>query len=47
MTTSDYVLRGGTLVDASTDGTPTDLLIRGGKIAAPHGARHPGGRLGA
>lgn len=34
MNRTEFVLRGGTLVDASTDGTPTDLLIRDGKIAA-------------
>jgi dihydropyrimidinase len=34
MNSPEFVLRGGTLVDASTDGTPLDLLIRDGKIAA-------------
>lgn len=34
MMTNEFVIRGGTLVDFSTDGTPTDLLIRDGKIAA-------------
>ena len=34
MKTSEFVLRGGTLVDATTDGLPRDLLIRDGKIAA-------------
>ena len=34
MKTTEFVLRGGTLVDATTDGTPMDLLIREGKIAA-------------
>ena len=34
MMTNEFVLRGGTLVDSSSDGTPTDLLIRNGKIAA-------------
>ncbi|TCT04047.1 dihydroorotase [Paralcaligenes ureilyticus] len=31
---ADYVLRGGILVDHETEGTPTDLLILDGKIAA-------------
>jgi dihydropyrimidinase len=30
----EFVLRGGSLVDAASDGTPVDLLIRDGKIAA-------------
>lgn len=34
MITNEFVLRGATLVDASSDGTPTDLLIRDGKISA-------------
>ena len=33
MKTVEYVLRGGNLVDATSDGIPTDLLIRDGKIA--------------
>ena len=32
MTTAEFVLRDGTLVDATTDGTTMDLLIRDGKI---------------
>lgn len=34
MKTAEFVLRGGTQVDATSDGTPMDLLIRDGKIAA-------------
>ena len=34
MMTNEFVLSGGTMVDSSSDGTPTDLLIRNGKIAA-------------
>lgn len=30
----DFVLRGGVLVDGRSEGTPTDLLIENGKIAA-------------
>ena len=33
MKTAEFVLRGGILVDATSDGTPMDLLIRDGKIA--------------
>ena len=34
MNTPEFVLRGGTVVNASTDGTPMDLLIQKGKISA-------------
>ena len=34
MNAPEFVLRGGTLVDASTDGTPMDFLIQNGKISA-------------
>ena len=40
---ADFILRGGTVVEAASDGTPLDLLVRDGRIA---GRLSPGTAVG-